>query len=171
MRPHIPARAQRGISMIEILVTLLVISFAMLGAVGLQMQSLRMNVAGQFRSQAVFFAGDLAERMEANKDAALAGDYLTAETSTPVNAGKDCISATCSALELADSDLQQWGTAIQAALPGATWAVTTSSGAGANPSTFTIVVKWVDRVANTTYQTPSATETFSYTATRTVQSP
>ena len=166
-----PASAQRGISLIEILVTLLVISIAMLGAVGLQTQAMRMNAAGQFRSQAVFFAGDLAERMEANKVAALAGDYLTAETSNTVNASKNCISVTCSALELADSDLQQWGTAIKAALPGATWSVTTSSAAGANPSTFTIVVKWVDRIANTTYQTATTTETFSYTATRTVQSP
>jgi type IV pilus assembly protein PilV len=171
MRPHTFARVQRGISMIEILVTLLVISFAMLGAVGLQMQSMRMNAAGQFRSQAVFFAGDLAERMEANKDAAIAGNYVTLETSTPVVASKNCISSTCSGLELADSDLQEWGTAIQAALPGASWSVSTSDVAGTNPSTFTIVVKWVDRVANTTYQTASATESFSYTATRTVQSP
>lgn len=171
MRPHPFALVQRGVSMIEILVTLLVISIAMLGAVGLQMQSMRMNSAGQFRSQAVFFAGDLAERMEANKDAAIAGNYLIAETSSPVAASKDCISNSCSGLELADSDLQQWGTAIKAALPGASWSVTTSDIAGSNPSTFTIVVKWVDRVANTTYQTASTTETFSYTATRTVQSP
>lgn len=165
-----PRRAQRGISMIEILVTMLIISVAMLGAVGLQMQALRMNQGGQFRSQAVFLAGDLAERIEANKDAAIAGSYVvtvpTAATAVAA-AAKDCKTVTCTGTELAADDLYEWGTALRSVLPQSTWSVTqTTTG---NPSTYTIVINWIDRVANTTYASATTSETFSYTATRTVQ--
>ncbi len=160
--------SQRGISMIEILVTLLIISLAMLGAVGLQMQALKLNQGGQFRSQAVFLAGDLVERLEANKDSAIAGDYnIATALSTPANFTKDCKGNMCTSTELARFDLYHWGTAIKAVLPQATWKIEqTTTG---NPSTFDVTITWVDRVSNTTRAASDTTETFSYKATRTVQ--
>ena len=72
---------QRGFSMIEVLVTILIISLALLGTAGLQAYSMRLNQGGQFRSLAVFLAADLAERIEANKSSAGAGDYVVPSTS------------------------------------------------------------------------------------------
>ena len=45
-----PHHAQCGFSMIEVLVTLLIISLALLGTAGLQAYSMRLNQGGQFRT-------------------------------------------------------------------------------------------------------------------------
>jgi len=164
-----PAHAfQRGFSMIEVLVTLLIVALAMLGAVGLQTQSLRMGQGGQFRAQAVFLAGDLAERMEANKAAAVLGAYVVATSSTPTTTANSCIALVCLKDELADNDLAQWERAIVQTLPQASWSVTQTT--AGNPSTYTIVITWVDRRSGATYDTAGTGETFSFTATRTVYS-
>ena len=157
---------QRGVSMIEVLVTLMIIALAMLGAVGLQAHAMRLNQGGQFRAQAVFLAGDLAERMEANKAAAVAGTYVVTTSSTPMSSSNACDSSACTADQLAERDLSQWQNAIAQTLPQSTWTITQTT--PGNPSTYTIVIVWVDRRSNTSYATSDTGEKFSYTAFRTV---
>lgn len=152
--------------MIEVLVTLMIISLAMLGAVGLQAHALRLNQGGQFRVQAVFLAGDLAERMEANKDAAVAGAYVVTSSGTPISSSNACDSSACTADQLAVRDLSQWQNAIAQTLPQSSWAITQTT--PGNPSTYTIVISWVDRRSSASYATAGTGETFSYTASRTV---
>ncbi len=168
---------QRGFSMIEVLVTLLIVSLALLGTAGLQAYSMRLNQGGQFRTQAVFLVADLAERMEANKAAAVAGTYVTATSSVPVVMGTNCAAVPCTAGDLALFDLSQWQTAVAAALPQSSWTVLQPT-AGAT-SVYTIRVSWVDRMVDTTNAAFDATsdvgsnatgtgERFFYTATRTI---
>lgn len=173
--------AQRGFSMIEVLVTLLIISLALLGTAGLQAYSMRLNQGGQLRSLAVFLAADLAERMEANKAGALAGDYVVANTTgaaflaTAGAASTACVSAACSTAALVAFDLSQWQNAVAATLPQSSWTVAQAV-AGAQ-STYTITVSWVDRRTNTSNAAADANsqfgsnaggtgEKFSYTASR-----
>ena len=59
--------AQRGFTMFEILITLFLLAMWLLGSAGVQSASLQYNKAAQFRTQAVYFATDLAERMQTNK--------------------------------------------------------------------------------------------------------
>ncbi len=176
-------QAQQGFSMVEVLVTLLIISLALLGTAGLQAYSMRLNQGGQFRSLAVFLAADLAERMESNKTSAVAGDYVLALTTGAdylAGAGAPstaCVTAACNPSALAAFDLSQWQSAAAATLPQSSWSVT-QTGAG-NPSTYTITISWVDRRSDTSHAAANAAsqfgsnaagtgEKFSYTATRTV---
>lgn len=160
--------SQIGFSMIEVLVTLMVVALAMLGAVGLQTQALRMGQGGQFRAQAVFLVGDLAERIESNKVGAVAGAYVVANSSTPTATSNSCTTTVCMQDQLADADLSQWENALVQTLPQASWSVTqTTTG---NPTTYTILVSWVDRRNSTAYSSAGTGETFSYTATRTIYS-
>jgi len=154
--------AQRGFSMLEILITLVIVAIALLGTAGLQIYAMRVNQSGQFRTQAIFLASDIAERMEANKAAAVTGNYALALTSVSSVAATDCAAAACNSANLANWDLSQWGIAIANLLPQATWSVTQT--AAGNPSTYNIVIGWTDRSTSKT----SHGETFSYTATRTV---
>lgn len=161
-------RAQRGFSMIEVLVTMMIIALALLGAAGLQANALRINQGGQSRVQAVFLAADLAERMEANRAGAVAGLYAVAKSSTPSDSdsGSACDSSACTPSQLADFDLSQWEYAVSQTLPKGSWTVTHST--TGNPSTYTIVIGWVDRRSNTKYASVDTSESFSYTTTRTV---
>ena len=167
---------QRGFSMIEVLVTLLIVSLALLGTAGLQAYAMRLNQGGQFRTQAVFLAADLAERMEANKAGVVAGSYALALSSDPGALSTACMTGTCTAATLAAFDLSQWQSAIAASLPQSSWSVVN---AGGSPSTVTITLNWVDRRADTTFAAANAAsavgsdasgtgEKFSYTATRTI---
>ena len=164
--------SQRGFSLIEILVTLFVISLALLGTAGLQAYSMRLNQGGQFRTQAVFLAADLAERIEANKtgdytvswDSAASGPYNLATASPAQN----CLAAICSPAQLAVFDLWQWQRVVgdPVTLPQSSWAVTRV--VAGTLSTYTIRISWVDRRTDTTYSTAGTGETFAYTATRSV---
>ena len=156
---------QRGFSMLEILVTLFLLTMWLLASAGVQSASLQFNKAAQFRTQAVYFATDLAERMQANKTAATAGNY-TSSGDPGGNAPASCVSTTCSPAQLAAFDLAEWSGRVTASLPGAT--VTVTPLAVANPVTYTIVVSWVDRRTDRTYSGSGSTESFSYTATKTV---
>ncbi|HTT09568.1 MAG TPA: type IV pilus modification protein PilV [Burkholderiaceae bacterium] len=57
---------QRGLSMIEVLVAIVIISLGLLGMAGLQAASLRGSQGAVYRSQAMQFAADMAERMRGN---------------------------------------------------------------------------------------------------------
>jgi type IV pilus assembly protein PilV len=164
--------AQHGFSMIEVLVTMLIISLALLGTMGLQAYALRVNQGGQFRSQAVFLVADLAERMEANSVAAvkLNNDYIVATPSnTPVPSSVAC-SSTCTSDQLATWDMSQWTSLVSLTLPQSMWTVTQQ--VAGNQVTYTINVSWVDREENIVYGAGASKgasgngEKMSYTATR-----
>jgi len=67
VRITLPSLARmRGLSMIEVLVAIVIISLGLLGMAGLQASSLRGSQSAVYRAQAVQFAADMAERMRAN---------------------------------------------------------------------------------------------------------
>ena len=171
-------RRLRGFSMIEVLVTLLIISLALLGTAGLQAYSMRLSQGGQFRTQAVFLVADLAERMEANKAGAVAGSYVLANSNVANLLSTACIDGACTPANLATFDLSQWQNAIVASLPQSSWAVAQT--VVGNPTAYTITVSWVDRrsdTGNAAFNAGSQLglsdaagtgERFFYTATRTI---
>src|SRR4030095_5211790 len=71
-------RLARGTTLIETLVALLVLSIGLLGIAGMQMTSLQNNRGAHLRSQAQVLSYDIADRMRANRIAALAGGYVIA---------------------------------------------------------------------------------------------
>jgi type IV pilus assembly protein PilV len=169
-------RRQRGFSMLEILVTLFLLTLWLLASAGVQSSSLQFNKAAQFRTQAIYLATDLAERMQANKVGAIAGNYVIAETtltdSTPPDTciRTDAETAPCSPTALATFDLDDWKARVyDAGLPNVTVAV--SANPVANPITYTIVIGWTDRRTERTYAATGTTESFSYTATKTIFNP
>lgn len=151
--------------MIEILITMLIASLALIGAALLSVQAMKLNHGARYRGQAVMLSSDIAERIEANKTAATAGAYAVA-TDTAVSSSKDCKSSSCTASELATSDLADWTGQMTQALPGASWTI--SQVVAGNPATYEISVSWLDRGVNPKDTSGPRTERFSYVTSKTV---
>jgi type IV pilus assembly protein PilV len=159
--------------LIEVLVTMLLISLALLGTSGLQSYAMKLNQGGQFRTQAVMLASDLAERMEANKSGAVAGNYVYACPIPAVATSTACgpAGAACGPAALATYDLLQWQNQVSTTLPQSTCSVVQST--TGNPSTYTISISWVDRQTDATYNASAVGasgtgEALTYQATRTI---
>lgn len=105
-----PARA-RGFSLIEVLIALVVTSIGLLGLAALQVTSLKVNHGSFLRGQATQFAHDIADRMRANRVAALDGDYDVdfAEATSPGT--------------VAETDVDEWRDGLLRELPAGTGAV------------------------------------------------
>lgn len=105
-------KRQAGVSLIEVLVAMLILSIGLLGMVGLQTTSLRNTQNAYLRTQATIFADDMVERMRANPQGA--GGYTAASgTLTPA-----CLTTGgCSANAMALHDLADWQADLAIALP------------------------------------------------------
>lgn len=119
-----------GFSLIEVLVAIVVLSFGMLGMVGLQAASLQTNRDARMQSTAVVLAREMAEMMRGNKEVSLAANnaYLVAKVGHPLVSATPtyCLSvgsACADATSTAQAEVTDWLARVDAALPGATVAV------------------------------------------------
>lgn len=119
--PHTSAGARHaGVSLIEVLVALLVVSLGMLGATGLQLAARRGTVDADQRSLAGTLAHDLVERMRANNSAAALAVYASVPVlgrgSMGTGPAAACSSAPCTPAQLAWFDLWHWEQSLDGAL-------------------------------------------------------
>jgi type IV pilus assembly protein PilV len=101
------SHAQRGASMIEVLVTMVIIAFGLLGMAGLQMRMQVSEMESYQRSQALLLLNDMANRIAANRNNA--ASYVTGALGT---------GTVCSSLAnttMVQQDLRQWCEALQGA--------------------------------------------------------
>lgn len=140
-------RPQLGTSLIEVLVAVLLLSFAMLAMANLHATSLKYVKMSEFRGIATALAFEMSDRMRANSSAAGQYVFTTAYTSTAaVVATPTCANALqCSPAEMAQIDLAEMRTAIVNALPGGFLRITRDA---ANPSVMNVWVIWLDPDGN-----------------------
>ena len=123
-------KRERGMTLVEALVALVVLSVGLLGVAGLQLSSLRNNHNAHLRSQATALAYDIMDRMRANRVAARAGEYNVA------------IDGTISGATIAATDVNAWRAALAATLPAGEGAVDLVAGT----NQVTITIQWSERV-------------------------
>jgi type IV pilus assembly protein PilV len=97
-------RKQNGFSMIELLISVVIMSVGVLGMAGLQMLSMQNNRSALLQGEAVLRANDILDRIRANPTGTYTG---VAVTSTP-GTTTDCVGNTCSESEMAAYDITQW---------------------------------------------------------------
>lgn len=135
---------QRGFSLIEVLVALLVLSIGLVGLSGLQTNGLRSNHSALLRTQAAMLIGDIIERMRTNATAARSGDYDVAWGTSVVAA--NC-TASCSNVQVAADDLEEWRFNVERLPGGQSQVSVTVAG------TATVDVRWTDTRDATNKQT------------------
>lgn len=131
---------QAGFSLIEVLVTMVVLSIGLLGIAGMQASGLRNNHAAYTKTQATNLAMDMAERIRANPQGQ--ANYVGFDsTEAPSNPG--CINSVsgCTAEQLATYDMFEWSQPLNAdpkpILPAGRGIVTQ-----ADDDTFIVTILW-----------------------------
>ncbi len=104
---------QRGFSLIEVLVALLVLAIGLLGLAGLQTLGLKFNTQSYQRTQAVLNAYDIVDRIRANTSGIAAAVYDDIDIAAPPSAPPvDCAAFSCTNLDMAAYDVSQWKTSL-----------------------------------------------------------
>ncbi len=134
-------RHARGASLIEILVTISVLSLGFLGIASLQTSAIaNIHIAYQY-SQAASLAQSIVESVRANQAAAMAGLYQhDAGKSTPAPE-KKCSATSCTPAELAEWNISSWHSAIASDLSGGKLSISCPK-ACSNQSIQLITIYW-----------------------------
>jgi len=116
---------QTGSTLIEILITVVLVSVGLLGLAGLQLTSVQNTNSATERFEATTLARDILERMRANRQQALDGDYDLNMDDDPGGAG------------VVGDDLDAWMAALSA-LPNGDGSIDVNNGV------VTIEIEWTD---------------------------
>lgn len=123
-----PLSKQRGFSLIEILVSIVVLSFGVLGMVGLQATALKGNRDARLQSEALGLARELAEMMRANPSVATqsagnpylgdfqSGNMQPQSPSACLNVGNT--NGCANNVEVGNAQMTEWLMRADARLPG-----------------------------------------------------
>lgn len=126
------ARRQRGMSLIEVMIALLLLSFGLMGMLGLKMVGLKHTGHANARTAAAIHASDILDRMRANPARAMS-------VARPYNLGLND-AAPAKPVSVAQVDLVQWRRGIASNLPGGTGSV-----AVAADGSVRVVLQWTER--------------------------
>lgn len=110
MRAPSAITAQRGTTMIEVLVTIVILAFGLLGLVGLQTRLQLSEMEAYQRSQALILVEDLANRIATNRNDA--ASYVTA-ADDPLGTNHTCSYTSASTRQ--EQDSCEWSSALQGA--------------------------------------------------------
>lgn len=139
---------QFGFSMLEVLITIVILAFGLLGLGGLQARIQTTETEAFQRSQAILLLQDMTNRISANR--VNAASYLT--NGTPLGStgtSSDSLVTDCSALTGFAKDKCEWGNELKGAAEqksGNAGAMTGARGCidqlGTNPPVYRITVAW-----------------------------
>ena len=148
---------QRGFSLLEVLVALVVLSVGLLGLAAMQAEGLRGSSNAQMRHQAARLVGDIVDRMRANQAGVATDDYAIA-TGASASGGQEHLCAdndgqgvtanSCSPTQMALYDVYLWREDVADLLPSGS-----SSIVRVAANRFVITVGWTDRGGNLSVST------------------
>ncbi|WP_312960350.1 type IV pilus modification protein PilV [Stutzerimonas nitrititolerans] len=143
-------RKEAGATLIEVLVAMVVLAIGLLGLAGLQTTSIQSNHSAYYRSQATLLAGDLADRMRANRTEALTNAYVI---DFPTSSTTNSVTGTS-----AKKDIAEWLNQLAQTLPEGTGKVEKDG------TLVTISVRWNDTRGQikASKDTKTHNETFAY---------
>jgi len=143
--------SSRGFTLVEVMVSLVVLGIGLLGIAKLVLFSAHSNDSAYLRSQATELAYAILDNMRGNRAVAMAQGYDTPLNTVPGVPGA-CVGAPCLPPALAVDDINSWLTRLAAALPSGTGSITTVTNVAPTPgTTATIIVQWDDAAAQTVF--------------------
>jgi len=143
-KPGYRAPTQRGFSLVEVLIALIIMSVGMLGIASLYVQSMQAGRTSMFYHHAVTLAGDVADRIRANPGGGIA--YAGA------GANNNCVlgGVDCNAAQMAANDIFLWDLQALNSLPNGNVVVNFDD--TVTPPTYAITVNWDEPGEQLSYQ-------------------
>lgn len=151
-----PRKLHRGVTLIEVLVAMVVMSIGMLGIAGLQVATAKFQQGSRVRGMLAPMLSDIASRIRTNSDQsgnnAVTGAVLTsayalsstwdAQQSATLTVTKDCEKdgVSCSTSERSSYDMTTWRQRVRAAVPQGAALVS-----GDRASGFQVTFMWLDK--------------------------
>ena len=123
-----PRRSGAGFSLVEVLVSVAVLSIGLLGAIGMLLAAVRAGKEAATFAAAVSLVRDLSEKVRMNPGVAARNDAANAYLvdrpaseggASPASGGCAAPGASCDAASLAAWDIGEWTRRVAKALPGA----------------------------------------------------
>ncbi len=162
--PRSKRLAAAGFTLVELLVTMLVVSVGMLGLVKMEAAAVSESQVSRVRSLLTFQAESLAGMMRANRgywaattspfpSFSVASDGTVATSATANGADATCQTVACSTNAMAYADMKVWSDAFKSAFPAATASVTCvtpTAGAACTagstiPTSYDIKLTWTEK--------------------------
>jgi len=125
--------SQQGLTMVESLVALVVISIGLLGIAALQLTSMKNNSSALQHSKAVWAGYNMADRIRSN--GLRFADY--AGIDTDASYAQDCMSSACNDAQMVTADAAEWTDKVRE-LPGGRGLVS------GDPTRLIVTVMWDD---------------------------
>lgn len=158
----------QGFLLIEALVTILIVSFGLLGLAGMLFSSMNAGQTSLSRSNAVSLANSMADKLRANWKAVKVGSFdSVALTDFADDSGcvTTCMTAKCTPEDQATLDICLWKAQLQRQLPGGQGSIAVDAGNAmcANASlvcAFDVTVRWNDNA----YRTSGTSEGSDFSA-------
>ena len=122
------AKSQTGFSLVEVLVSIFILTIGLLGMLGMQAASLQSNREARLQSSAVILARELADMVRGNKSEGIKtannpylGDFNSPLTfGTPTYCLNVAAASTCATPnDVANAEMTEWLTRVDNELPGA----------------------------------------------------
>lgn len=184
---------QRGFTLLEVLIAIVIVSIGLLGVAAMQASTLKNAGSSKHRSAAITLTSDMADRLRANLEGVMNGNFATGtgynrprtalNDAAYVSADPACRSSGCLPAAMVLDDLATWQERLAASLPRGTGVVCIDSGslgqATFNGTTitpqcdglgtmFAIKVFWLD---NRSESAPDTNSTAAYSTFTTRVSP
>ena len=170
-------RKQSGVTLIEVLVSIMLMSFALLGMAALQAQSMALQTSATTRSSVAVLVSDVADRMRSNLSEspgfntsvvsptfAISANWA-GQATPPSTPSTDCKTTVCNAAARATYDLATWRIKVRNELPRGSALISGGQQTGIN-----VTIMWFDkefRSGETLTQTLECTAAMTGGATQT----
>jgi type IV pilus assembly protein PilV len=137
----------KGFTLLEVLIALLVLSIGLLGLAGLQTVGLRSNQMAIMRTLATQSACEMSDRMHANPAGVDAQAYVFGLNAGHPDTAVNCTATQCNPEQMAAYDVDAWLTRLEE-LPGGRGSI--SRGTSGGIVTHTVTVYWDEKRSGAT---------------------